>query len=137
MLVLDSLAYIYLFLFSLYHLITGIVSVFFSNFAIKFYKKLYGFQPKETKQLKMTLKPWGSFAICVGFVGFIILLNIQKYFLFLIPFSILLVIRIGYRFTFRNELKNYWKVTEFQNWRMILIQVIGVLLFLLFTINRL
>lgn len=133
----DTLTFIYLFLFALYHLITGVVSVFFSDFALKFYKVLYGFQPKETKQLKMTFKPWGSFAISTGIAAFVVLINLERYFLMLIPFAILLILRIGYRLGFRRELKNYWKVSFMQNWRMILIQLIGVILFCLFVINRL
>lgn len=135
--IVNVLTYIYLFLFALYHIITGIVSVFFSDFSIKFYRILYGFQPIEEKQLKMTFKPWGSFAICVSVVGFITLTNLEKYFLILIPLAVLLALRAGCRYLFRKELKNYWKVTEWQDWRMIIIQIAGILLFLTFVISRL
>src|SRR3989338_11303103 len=104
MLVLDSLAYIYLFLFSLYHIIQGTVSVFFPDFAIKFNETLYGFKPKEKEQLKMTFRPWGSFAFAIGVSGFLVLYSMEKYFLFLIPFITLLMFRAGYRFILTKEL---------------------------------
>ena len=77
--VLEIATLIYLFLFSCYHIITGVISVFFPNFAIRFYKMLYGFHPKETEQLKMTLRPWGNFAIVTGVIGFMVLYNIDRY----------------------------------------------------------
>lgn len=137
MVILDTLAFIYLFLFSLYHIIQGIVSVFFPNFAIKFNEALYGFKPKEKEQLKMTFRPWGSFAFSVGVSGFLVLSNMKKYFLFLIPFAVLLIFRASYRFILKKELMGYWKVTKIQNWRMIIIQLLGVILFTIFTISRL
>ena len=137
MLFLDSLAYIYLFLFSIYHLIQGTVSVFFPDFAIKFNEVLYGFKPREKEQLKMTFKPWGSFAFAAGVSGFLVLINMEKYFLFLIPFAILLIFRAGYRLILKKEIMGYWKVTKIQNWRMMIIQLIGFLLFTIFVISRL
>jgi len=85
----------------------------------------------------MTFRPWGSFAVCVGLAGFISLTNLEKYFLFLIPFIVLLILRVGYRFLLRKQLRDDWGVSRFQNWRMIIIQIIGVLLFVIFTINQL
>jgi len=137
MLVLDTLAYIYLLLFSIYHIIQGTASVFFPNFAIKFNEVLYGFKPKEKEQLKMTFRPWGSFAFAIGVSGFLVLMNMEEYFLFLIPFIILLIFRAGYRFILKKEIMDYWKVTKIQNWRMIIIQLIGFLLFTIFVISRL
>tara|TARA_Y100000310_G_C20701023_1_gene829892 strand:- start:1353 stop:1769 length:417 start_codon:yes stop_codon:yes gene_type:complete len=132
--VIPILTFIYLFLFSIYHVFTGVISVFFSEYSLKFYKKIYGHQPKETKQLIMTFKPWGTMAIGIGFAGIIILFNLKKYSLLLIAFIAILGIRAGYRFLLRNELYNYWKVKPLQNWRMILIQLIGVLVFLSYLI---
>jgi len=130
-------AFTYLLPFSVYHVIQGFVSVFFSDFAIKFNESLYGFKPKETEQLKMTFKPWGSLAFAIGIVGFVILSNLDKYFLFLIPLAILLAFRAGYRFLYKGELRSYWKVSSIQNWRMILIQILGIVVFTIFTISRL
>ncbi len=133
---LDALTLIYLFLFSLYHIITGIISVFFSNFALKFYKTIYGFHPIEKKQLLMTLKPWGNFAILTGVSGFIVLFNTEKYFIFLLPFALLLSIRVWYRIILRKNFYKDLKVTPLQNWRMIIIQIIGAILFILYFIVK-
>ena len=127
--ILNSLTISYLFLFSLYHAITGVVSVFFPDFALRFYRILYGFHPKETEQLKITLRPWGNFAIAIGFIGFIVLFNLEKFFVILFPFALLLLIRVIYRVNLRNQLYKDLKVTKMQNWRMILIQLLGVILF--------
>lgn len=109
--------------------------MFFPNFALKFYKTIYGFHPKETEQLKMTLRPWGNFAIMTGVTGFIVLFNLEKFFLFLLPFSLLLLIRIWYRLTLRKQLYKELKVKSIQNWRMIIIQLIGAILFAWFAIS--
>ncbi|MCH7850906.1 MAG: hypothetical protein IH845_04660, partial [Nanoarchaeota archaeon] len=50
----EILALVYLLLFSIYHLFTGIVSVFFSEFALKFYKKIYGLEHLAILILKTT-----------------------------------------------------------------------------------
>lgn len=136
-LVLEILTLIYLFLFSLYHVITGTVSVFFPNFALKFYKTLYGFHPKETEQLKITLRPWGNFAIVTGVIGFIVLYDLDRFFLILFPFASLLIIRIWYRLILRKQLYKDLKVTRVQNWRMILIQLLGAILFSWFAFSLL
>jgi len=135
--VLEIATLIYLFLFSCYHIITGVISVFFPNFAIRFYKMLYGFHPKETEQLKMTLRPWGNFAIVTGVIGFMVLYNIDRFFLILFPFALLLSIRIWYRLELRSQLYRDLKVTKLQNWRMIIIQLLGAVLFVWFAFSLL
>lgn len=128
---------VYLSLFSFYHVITGIISVFFPNFSLKFYKKIYGLQPPETKQLLMTFKPWGGLSITAGIVGFIVLTDIDRNYLFLFSFFVLLAIRFWARILYRKELGEDFKVTPFQNLRMITLQGIGAVLFLLFPLFRL
>src|SRR5262245_45764206 len=59
----------YLFGFSVYHVFTGMVSMFFPTFAMSFYKGLYGYDPVERKHLVLILKPWGALAFFAGFVG--------------------------------------------------------------------
>lgn len=120
----------YLFLFSLYHILTGIVSVFFPEYSLKFYKKIYGFNPKETKQLLMTFKPWGNLALAVGFIGFIVLFDLNKYYLLLAPLTLLLLIRVWYRFLYRREIKTEWGITLKQNLRMIITQLTGAIIYL-------
>lgn len=134
--ILQAATVVYLFLFSLYHIITGIISVLFSDFALKFYRKIYGFQPKETKQLTMIFKPWGNLAFAVGIIGFITLYNLDVFYPMLIAFITLLIIRVWYRFTFRNYLMEELKISPFQNWRMIIVQIIGIIIYLLFIFNK-
>jgi len=130
------LAEMYLLLFSIYHIFQGILSVFFSDFAIEFNKKVYGFKPKETEQLKMNLKPWGSLALTMGVIGLIVYFNIETYSLILIGFSLLLFLRISYRMYYHKKIKEYWGVTIYQNIITILIQIIGILLFTILFLNR-
>lgn len=132
----DLLAFVYLFLFSLYHVVQGAISVFFSDYALKFNEFLYGFHSREKKQLKMTLKPWGSFSLAIGVIGFLVFFNLEKYHLILIGFILLLLLRAGYRILLRKKLYSYWKASPSQNWRMIIIQLIGIILFILFIIKR-
>lgn len=133
----EILAIGYLFLFSLYHVITGVISVFFPKLALKFNKTLYGFQPPDTVQYFLIVRPWGNLALAVGVIGFIVLANINKYYLMLFAFIILLSIRVGYRIILRKELKETFKITYSQNLRAIIIQILGILLFLIFCMLKL
>ena len=130
------LAEVYLLSFSIYHVFQGFLSVFFSEFAIEFNKKLYGYKPKETEQLKMNLKPWGSLAFVVGIIGLIIFFNLKSGFIILPAFALLLIFRMGYRIMYKKTIKEYWQVSNFQNVRTILIQIIGIILFVLLFIKN-
>lgn len=134
---LESLALIYLFIFSLYHVITGIISVFFPKFSLKFYKAIYGVQPKETEQLLLTFKPWGNLALSTGVIGLFIFFNISLYFPLLIAFCLLLGIRIWYRTIFYSQAKKIFKITPFNNVKMIVIQLLGLFLFFHYLLPRL
>lgn len=125
------LAEIYLLLFSIYHTIQGFISVFFSEFAIDLNRKIYGYKPKETEQLKMNFKPWGSLAFVVGIIGLIVFFNLNNCFIILPAFAFLLFLRMSYRIIYKKEIRDYWQVTIFQNFRAIMIQVIGIVLFIL------
>lgn len=137
MLIINILTVIYLFLFSLYHIFTGLVSIFFPNFSLHFYKKIYGFEPKEKKQLLMILKPWGNLALTVGIIGFITLYYLQTFYPMLFAFGLLLTIRIWYRYTYREEIEKEFKITSNKNWQMIIFQLIGAALFFIFATSHL
>lgn len=132
---LKQISMAYLFLFALYHLVTGIISVFFSRHAFKFYRVLYGFKPKEKKQLVLIFKPWGNFALLTGLIAFLVFLNITAYFLILYTFCVLLMIRIWYRSVFYKELNKEFRVSFWENARSIIIQILGVILFLYLAIS--
>ena len=132
----EFLAIGYLFLFSLYHIVTGVISVFFPRLALKFNKTLYGFQPTDTIQYFLIVRPWGNLALAVGIIGFMALFNLDEYYPILFVFIILLLIRIGYRVILRKGLKKTFKITYTQNLRAILIQIVGVVIFLVFSIVK-
>ena len=128
---------IYLFLFSLYHIITGMVSIFFPNFSLKLYKKIYGFEPKETKQLLLTFKPWGNLALTIGIIGFITLYNIYIFYPILFALGLLLIIRVWYRFIYSKDIKKEFNINSNKNWKMIIMQLIGAVLFFSFAFLQL
>ena len=128
MAIIEILGLVYLWCFSLYHVVTGFVSVMMPNFALKFYRTLYGFQPIETKQLQITLRPWGNLAFVIGVIGFIVISDLKRFGPICLAFSVLLAIRIFYRLAMRRQLYEDIKVTPFQNWRMIFLQALGVVL---------
>ena len=132
----EIIAVTYLFLFSIYHLITGIISVFFPKVALRFNKFMYGFQPIEKTQYFLIVRPWGNLALTIGIIGFIVLINIDDYYIILFAFIILLLIRIGYRIALRKELKKTLKITYTQNLRAILIQILGIIIFLIFSLLK-
>jgi hypothetical protein len=84
----------------------------------------------------MNFKPWGSLAFVVGISGLIVASNLDKYFMILFAFALLLTLRIYYRIYFRKDIYGFWKVGFWQNWRTIIIQVIGILLFVLSALAR-
>ncbi|MDO8509295.1 MAG: hypothetical protein Q7S27_06470 [Nanoarchaeota archaeon] len=134
--IVEIITMVYLFLFSIYHVITGIVSIFFPEFSLKFYKVLYGFNPRETKQLVMTFKPWGNLALAVGFIGFMILFNLDQFYFLLLPLTLLLVIRVWYRSAYGEEIKKEWGISSGQNWRMIFIQILGIIIYLSYIVLK-
>ena len=135
--ILDWLAVAGLVLFTIYHVLTGIIGGAFSKYSLKFYKAIYGFQPRETEQLLMTFKPWGTLAFVVGLMGFVMLLDIERYSLMFIPMATLLVLRMGYRLYWRQNMYDFWQISPAQNWRQITIQFIGAVLFIIYAISHL
>ena len=59
----------YVSLLSIYHVFTGVISMFFPNFAFHFYKKFYGCDPLSKDMLVIVLKPWGALSIFAGIMG--------------------------------------------------------------------
>ena len=135
--ILDWLAVASLALFSIYHVLTGVIGGAFSEYSLKFYRTIYGFQPRETEQLLMTFKPWGTLAFVVGLMGFVMLLDIERYSLMFIPMAALLVLRMGYRLYWRQKMYEFWQISPAQNWRQIIIQFSGAVLFIIYAISRL
>lgn len=122
-------ACVYLFVFSTYHVVTGVVSVFFPEFSVKFYRVLYHFEPIETKQYFLMLKPWGALSIFAGITGFLVLFGLERFYPLLMPFVLLISIRVAYRLIFRKQIADYFQVDLRRNLTNIGMLVIDLMVF--------
>ena len=120
----------YLYIFAIYHIITGIISVWFAGFALKVYKTIYGFEANDETQLCLVLKPWGNLALCFGLLTSVLIITDSVSQMILVVLSLLLAIRIYYRLVFRSTMKKHFKISSAQNYKMVLIQLLGILLFI-------
>jgi hypothetical protein len=119
---------IYLTILSIYHVITGILSFWFPSVAFRFYKKMYGCDPEERRQLSLIMKPWGALAIFAGICGGFAASNPARYIGVTLALWILLILRIAYRFFYRAELLHVGKIPPHRNRISILSLSIGVII---------
>jgi hypothetical protein len=124
----DFTCSVFLYLFSLYHVITGIISMFFPNFAMSFYKSLYGYDPIERKHLVLILKPWGALAAFAGFVGLFAARDPKRYLGVVLGLALLLLLRIYYRLRFERELLSVGGIPPQRNRVSLAILLFGVLI---------
>ena len=124
----------YLFILSLYHVFTGVVSFFFPEFAIQFYKRIYDCEPQHKKQLLINLRPWGALALFAGIVGLFAAYNPLAYRGVIIGLCVLLTLRINYRYMLRKELKDIGGIRPHRNLISITIIAMGILILLLWLI---
>tara|TARA_Y100000310_G_scaffold78020_1_gene74594 strand:+ start:4591 stop:5001 length:411 start_codon:yes stop_codon:yes gene_type:complete len=123
-----------IFILSLYHTVTAIIAIFFTNFSTKFYEWMYGFHFRGNDQLLLSFKPWGTFALFSGLIGFIFWWDPIKYQLLSYPFIILLLFRVSYRFILRKKIKVHFNTPLKRNYFNIalilyfLLSIIGWLL---------
>lgn len=94
----------YLYLFSTYHVVTGVVSMFFPGFAMSFYKTLYGYDPVERTHLRLIFKPWGALAFFAGVVGLFCANDPQRYVGVVVGLAMLHGLRIYYRIVFEKDI---------------------------------
>jgi len=106
---------VYLLLLSLYHVLTGMISFFFPNFAIGFYKKMYGCEAEHREQLMINLRPWGALAICAGIAGLFSASDPMRYGGVVVALSVLLGLRVLYRIVLREKLARYGGMTPKRN----------------------
>lgn len=104
-----------LLVFSLYHLVTGVVSVCFPEFSEVFYQKLYHFHPTMTEQYKLVLKPWGALAFFAGVAGLYAVSDPQRYRGVIVGILILLVTRVGYRSLCADQLVEVFQLDKVRN----------------------
>jgi len=103
----NTLCRIYLFILSAYHLFTGVVSMFFPDFAMTFYKWFYGCEPPDREDLFLILKPWGALAAFAGIAGFCAAGDPIRYKGVVLGLILLLSYRMYYRLAFARRLKQH------------------------------
>lgn len=89
--------------------------MFFPNFAMSFYKSLYGYDPIERKHLVLILKPWGSLATFAGIVGLFAARDPKRYVGVVLGLALLLLLRIYYRLRFENGLLSVGGIPPHRN----------------------
>jgi hypothetical protein len=94
----------YLALLSGYHLWTGAISFFAPEFALRFYRGMYGCEPVERRHLLIVMRPWGALAIFAGLAGFGVFFEPGARPWIVGATAVLLALRIGYRVMLRHEL---------------------------------
>lgn len=111
---------VYLAVLSMYHVLSGALSYFWSDAAMRFYKAFYGSDPVERRHLWLILKPWGALSICAGIAGLSAVPDPREHRGVVLAILVLLMLRIGYRLRFRAALaevsripshRNVWSVT--------------------------
>jgi len=103
-------------LFGTYHLITGIVSMFFPRFSIRFYKGLYDFgEFKDNQQMILSFKPWGALAFSIGIMVMIFISDPVKYRLLTLPVLVLVLLRVWYRYTYREDISRLFGTKTHRN----------------------
>ena len=98
---------VYLALLSTYHLASGVLSFFFGEAALRFYKAFYGTDPVERRHLLLILKPWGALSICVGLAGWSAVPDPTRHRGVVLAILVLLLLRITYRVAQHRELTKH------------------------------
>jgi hypothetical protein len=122
----EVLVRIYLFLFSIYHITTGIVSFFFPNFAKTFYLKLYDFHYELTPELFLVSKPWGALCISTGIATIFACINPFMYHGVIYALIVLLLLRAVYRYRYRFMMKEVINTDITRNYINIIIIIFGI-----------
>jgi hypothetical protein len=98
-----------------YHVVTGIVSVFFVDFSERFYQVLYHFHPEMTEQYKLVLRPWGALALFAGIVGLYAARDPRRYRGVVTALALLLALRVGYRSLLAPQLLEVFQIDYARN----------------------
>lgn len=110
-----TLCRVYLAVLSSYHVLTGIVSFAFPQFAFRFYAALYACNPVERRQLVLVMKPWGALALCAGVVGLFAAADPVRYWGVVAALWLLLVLRMVFRLVWRAELAEVGRIPAQRN----------------------
>ena len=101
--VLETLCRAVLALLAGYHLLTGVVAVWFPDWSFSFYDQLYHFDPRDTAQYRLILKPWGAYALFTGAVLVPACVDPRRLRPVIVVLCGLLCLRCGYRLAFAEE----------------------------------
>ncbi len=118
----------YLWILSVYHVFTGIISFFFPEMALSFYKKFYDCNPVERKHLVIVLKPWGALAVFAGIAGIFAALDPEKCKGVVAGLAVLLAMRMYYRIVFRDMLREISGISPGRNLVNICLLLAGIII---------
>jgi len=123
-----SICRTYLVVLSTYHLFTGLVSMFFPGFAMRFYKWFYSCEPPDREDLFLILKPWGALAAFAGIAGLYAAGDPERYKGIVLGLILLLAFRVYYRVAFALRLKEHAKIPLRRNLVNVAMIVLGILI---------
>ena len=119
---------IYLAVLSTYHVCSGVLSFFFGNAAMRFYKAFYGTDPIERRHLLLILKPWGALSIAIGIAGGAAVPQPEAHRGTVLALLVLLMLRITYRVGCRAELQAISRVPVRKNIINLILLASGVVI---------
>jgi hypothetical protein len=105
----------YLAILSVYHVWTGAISYFAPEFALRFYRGMYGCDPVERRHLVLVMRPWGALAIFAGLAGGVAFIEPGARPWIVAATALLLALRIGYRLVLRRELAEIARIERRRN----------------------
>lgn len=118
----------YLALLSLYHVVTGVLSFAFPRVAMLFYKRIYGCDPEERRQLMIVMKPWGALAFFAGLCGGFASVDPVRYHGVVVALVGLLILRVVFRVACRSELAVVGRISPLRNGISIAAIMVGVVI---------
>lgn len=118
----------YLALLSLYHVVTGVLSFAFPRAAMRFYKRIYGCDPEERRQLMIVMKPWGALAFFAGLCGGFAAVDPARYRGVVVALVVLLILRVVFRVACRSELAAVGRIAPIRNGISIAAIMVGVVI---------
>jgi hypothetical protein len=124
----NTIRQIYLAVISTYHVASGLLSFFFSDAAMRFYKAFYGTDPAERRHLLLILKPWGALSICAGVAGWSAVPDPHTHRGVVLAILVLLALRITYRLRFRAELAEVSRIPPRRNLMNVMLLVAGTVI---------
>ena len=124
----NTLCQTYLYILSVYHLFTGVVSMFFPDFAMTFYKWFYSCEPPDREDLFLILKPWGALAAFAGIAGLYAAGDPTRYKGVVLGLILLLSYRMYYRLAFARRLNQHANIPLRRNLLNVGMIALGILI---------